>query len=253
MIRTLVGTLAALLLGAGLAHAAPITFFSEDAGNGDRIATPNSNTARGQFQAAVPGNTTQNLDGLAASAVAPLAFSFGSIGASLTGGAGGLIVSLPDPTTDGQGGFPISNNNIWQVEGSPFQIKLNKKVTAFGFYGIDIGDAGGQVAINLDGVAAPAINHSLTLDLSKATNGSVFFWGIINDVPFDTIDVLYSNVVPQNGVIDRFNFDDFMVGPEAQAALAPTPEPGTLLLLGSSLAGVGSALWRRRKMAAPTE
>jgi hypothetical protein len=244
MTRSLLGCFTAVLLTAGVAHATPFTFFGENVANGadDTVRGPSTNadSARGLFQTAVPGNTTQNLDALSNGASGPINFSFGAIGATLS--AGGLVVSVPGVGTDGQGGFPISNDNLWQVEGANFQIKLNKKVTAFGFYGIDIGDAGGTLSINLDGVPAPAIAHSTTLDTSKMTSGSVFFFGLTNDIPFDTIDFIYGQ--GQGGVVDRFNFDNFMAGPEAE--LAATPEPGTLLLLGSTLAGVGMAAKRRR-------
>jgi hypothetical protein len=244
MTQCLLGCLTAVLLTAGVAHAAPFTFFGEDVGPGDqddhlRGAATNAHSARGLFQTAVPGSTTQGLDGLLDGAGGPIAFSFGSISATLSGG--GMIVSLPGDSTDGQGGFPISNDNLWQVEGTNFQVKLNKKVTAFGFYATDIGDAGGTVSILLNGVPGPTIGHSATPDTSKATSGSVFFFGLRNDVPFDTIDVIYG---PGAGVVDRFNFDNFMTGPEAP--LAATPEPGSLLLLGSTLVGMGMAVKRRR-------
>jgi hypothetical protein len=251
MTRSVLGCVTAVLLAAGAAHAAPITFFGENVANGAddtvRGATTTADTQRGLFQTAVPGNTTQNLDALADGTSGPILFSFGSIGATLSGG--GLIVSVPGVTTDGQGGFPISNNNLWQVEGTNFQVKLDKKVTAFGFYSIDIGDAGGALSINLNGVPGPAIPHSKTLDTSKQTSGSVFFFGLTNDVPFDTIDFIYGQ--GSGGVVDRFNFDNFMTGPEAQ--LAATPEPGTLLLLGSTLAGAGMAARRRRRAARATD
>jgi hypothetical protein len=245
MTRSLLGCFTAVLLTAGVAQAMPVTFFGEDVGPGSqedhlRGAATNAHSARGLFQTAVPGSTTQTLDGLSDGASGPINFSFGSIGATLSGG--GLIVSLPGTSTDNQGGFPISNDNLWQVEGTDFRIKLDKKVTAFGFYAIDLGDAAGTLSINLDGAPGPAIAHSTTLDTSKGTSGSVFFFGLTNDVPFDTIDFIYGQ--GQGGVVDRFNFDNFMAGPEAD--LAATPEPGTLLLLGSTLAGVGMAAKRRR-------
>lgn len=53
---------------------------------------------------------------------------------------------------------------------------------------------------------------------------------------------------------ERFNFDDFTVGRvREEANLAHTPEPATLLLLGTSLAGMAGAAWKRRKAARSTD
>ena len=243
MIRTLVSTLVALLLGAGLAHAAPITFFGEDISPGpDSVRIPShavSDAARNAFLAGQASQATQSFpDGLAADTPAPIA---GPPGATLTGEGRSANLSTG---TDGSGGFPISGSAYWQLDANKFQIELTGSAIGIGFYGIDIGDAGGQLTVTLSN------GGSFSLPSGTPASGSVLYFGVIDaSNPFNLITFERSNPL----VADRFNFDDFtLVYASEDLALAPTPEPGTLLLLGSSLAAIGAAVRRRRKPATPT-
>ena len=242
MTRTLLCTLTALLLTAGLAHAAPITFFGQDISPGpDNVRIPshgNSDAARNAFLTGQTSHATQSFpDGLAADTPAPIA---GPAGATLTGGGRSANLSTG---TDGSGGFPISGNAYWQLDANKFQIELTGSAIGIGFYGIDIGDAGGQLTVGLSN------GGSFSVPSGTAASGSVLYFGLIDaSNPFNLITFERSNPL----VADRFNFDDFTIVYAAEdLALVPNPEPGTLLLLGSSLAGMGSVLWRRRKVPAP--
>ncbi len=254
MTRSLLGSLLALLLSVGSAQAAPFTFFGQDAGGlafdiARLPATPNADNARNQFLGnAAPGAGVQNFDGAAFSPA-----SFGFPPTAITGGlsAGGGPVTYP--VTDGFGGYAISGNGLWQAESTGFVLTLSVPVTAIGFYGIDIGDAGGTLTVALNN-GAPLIPVPHTVTPNGENSGNVLFFGVTDlGNPFDVVTFRHSLAT------DRFNFDDFTVGfakgeanlaptPES-ANLAPTPEPGTLLLLGTSLAGMAGAAWKRRKAA----
>ena len=106
-------------------------------------------------------------------------------------------------------------------------------MTAFGFYGIDIGDVGGQLNLSEFG----NVPHTVS-----GASGSVLFFGVTDTTPFSVITFNNSSLT------DRFNFDNFTIGSVNQD-LAATPEPATLLLPGTSLARMAGAAWKRRKAA----
>jgi len=240
MTRSLLGSLLALLFAVGVANASPITFFGQDLSSGpDDVRIPSHATAdaaRGSFLPSLPFHATQSFpDGLEAGESGPIA---GPAGATLTGG--GKSANL-GTGTDGSGGFPISGSAYWQLDDPSFKIELTGLAIGIGFYGIDIGDAGGQLKITLSN------GSTFSMPSTPSPSGSVFYFGVIDaDNPFNLVTFERSDPT----ILERFNFDDFTIGYASQELpLAPTPEPGTLLLLGSSLAGIGSALWRRRKAA----
>jgi len=243
MTRSLLGSLVASLLTVGVAHASPITFFGQDPGTGARLETHSAaDAARDSFLAGVPWSATQSFpDGFEAGQPGPIA---GPAGATLSGGGKSADLATG---TDGSGGFPISGSAYWQLDDPGFNVKLTGLAIGIGFYGIDIGDAGGQLQITLSN------GSTFTMPSTPAPNGSVFYFGVIDAAnPFNQIT--FGRTDPAN--LERFNFDDITIGYAEQdlaLALAPTPEPGTLLLLGSSLAGIGSALWRRRRAAAAAD
>jgi len=238
MTRSFIGSLAALLLVASPIHATPITFFGEDDGPGNdsiRLASrPGADAARTDFVNALSSSGTQHFDTFA-DGTSSVVFAFDS--AIVTVGPGGVVRSFPG--TDGDGGYAISGDGLWRLDPASLVVTLDKPITAFGFYGVDVGDAGGQLTVSLSNGSVFVVPHTIRQDHDNS--GGVLYFGVI-DRPFYSITLSNSDTDA-----DRFNFDDFTVGRAAQSDnLAPTPEPGTLLLLGTSLAGMAGAAWRRR-------
>lgn len=244
MARSLFGSFLGVLLSVAVADAAPITFFGQDAGPGNDIARlashATADNAQTQFFNALSSKTTVTLEGLANGTNA-VPFTLGAINGNLTGGVGMGTQSISSGT-DNFGGYPISGDVLWVLDANTFTITVSSPVTAVGFYGIDIGDASGSLSVALNG-GAP-----IPVALTSLTSGNVLYFGLTDLVGFNTITINNSFAA------DRFNFDDFTVGfANEDPNLAPTPEPATLLLLGTSLAGMAGAAWKRRKAACSTD
>jgi hypothetical protein len=228
---------AALLLAAGTAgsgSAAPLTFFGEDLGQGETVrlaATPNADAARNAFFANLVGVGTETFEGFTAGTGAPLAVSFGAAGTATLGGSGS-VASVPTGT-NGVGRYPISGDQYWET-GQNFTITFSNPVAAFGFYGIDIGDFGGQVTLTLAGGGAQTINVPNTVN---GAGGGVLYFGIIETLTFTAIT--FGNTAAGT---DFFGFDDFSIGSLEQVKI---PAPAALGLFGIALAGLGMAMRRR--------
>lgn len=228
---------AALLLTVGAASsgsAALLTFFGEDLGQGENVrlaATPNANAARASFFSNLVGVGTETFEGFPAGTGAPLAVSFGAAGTATLAGTGSIL-SVPTGT-NGFGRYPVSGDKFWNVSGA-FTITFSNPVAAFGFYGIDIGDFGGQVTLTLAGGGAQVINVPNTVN---GPGGGVLYFGIIETATFTAIT--FGNTAAGT---DVFGFDDFSIGSLQQVRI---PAPAALGLFGIALAGLGMAMRRR--------
>ena len=127
---------------------------------------------------------------------------------------------------------------------APFTIEFSKAISAFAFFGTDIGDFDGTLYMEM--YRNGALQTTLTVrDGSKpAQNGNeLLFYG------FASPDVAYDKIVFRTkspGGNDVFGFDDFWAADAGQLVTpTPTPEPGSLALVGLALAAAG--LMRRRK------
>lgn len=252
MIKNCIGSLTACLLSVGIAEAVPVTFFGEDPGLGETTrlsAHSNADAARASFFSNLVGVGTQTFESFPANQGTPLSVTFPGAGtASLEGqGTGGGVTASVPSGTNGAGRYPISGNIYWEVSSSNFHIQFGSRVAAFGFYGVDIGDFNGQLTLSIERGGAPPTPFTVphTID---GPGGSVLYFGVIDtENPFEKI--IFGNTA---GGVDFFGFDDFSIASVEQVQqipLAPTPEPGSLLLLGSSLAGTVAAAWKRRKAA----
>lgn len=238
LLQTVAGGL--VMLAAVSVNAAPIVYFGQDAGLGEstRLTTHlNSDAARASFLGGLTGVGTETFESQANGAGAPLSVSFpgssGSITATLSGD--GNIANVPSGT-NGFGRYPISGSQYWET-GSAFGISFSAPVAAFGFYGVDIGDFGGQVTLTFAGGGSGTFNVGNCINCS---GGGVLYWGIIDAENLFT-SIAFGNTASGT---DYFAFDDFTIGSREQVTV---PEPGIVALFGLGLLGLVSL--RRRALA----
>jgi hypothetical protein len=234
------------ILSGSVAQAAPTTFFGEDLNPGGDphilSAFPNSVAARNSFFLDLVGVGTETFDSFSVGTNNPTAtfnVPSGTVQATLNGGtiAAG---------SDGAGRYPISSPNYLFAGTSSFAVTFSQPIAAFGFFGTDIGDFGGTLSLTLTDTSH-VVTHLTVPNLlgtcggtpcSDPTSGSVLYFGF-----FDTGDTYTSIAFTNNSSVDNFGFDNFSVGTLAQ--VVPTPEPASLVMLGSAVAGLVMARRRR--------
>jgi len=230
------------LAAATPALAAPTVFFGEDINSlGDPntlAAVPNSDAARAAFLSQLSGVQTESFEGIAVGVANPV-LNFGPAGTAALSGSGRVQAG-----NDGAGRYPISINNYYYAGTDDFSIVFSQPVSAFGFYGIDIGDFGGQLTLLLTAVggATTLLSVGNIIGNGGDISGSVLYFGFVDPATVFT-SLSFGN---NSGGLDVFGFDNMTIGVPEQLNV---PEPWTLGLLGSGLLGLGMV--RRRAGPAP--
>ena len=263
-----VGVLATLLLGAVSAQAALCNLttgnlsicYGELASpvgvvSGDPLA------ARGEFGSFLKTIGTETFLGVPVGAVSPLSLNFGAITGTMSGstivpspvpGGTDTVVShvsvvgnaVPDTNEGrfGTSGNSFNDERFILVGNGDLAVTFSEAVSAFGFYGTDIGDFGGSIFIDLINTAGTT---TITLDNSPAganpPSGSLLFWGFVDTKSkYDQVRFRFTDAR------DGIGFDDLVTGTlkDDLPPPNPTPEPAGLALLGAAFAA--AALARRR-------
>lgn len=209
------------------------SFFGEDLnGTGLARARPNADAAFSAFMRRAPGAIAEDFEESAV--VLPPAF--------------GGELSSSDLASVAEGRFAISGSRYALLTsrvapGAGFALDMPLPATAFGFFGVDIGDFNESLSLRLE--FADGTAHDLvvahTRDSADA-NGAVFFQGLLTDTPIDTVRVI--NLNPGGGTASLV-FDDLIVG---RALPVPVSVAGTLTLLApAALSAVAIGRRRARK------
>jgi len=222
--------------------AAPITYFGEDLGEGENpvlASTPNSDAAQTNFLSGLINPGVETFEGIADGTTAPLPINFPGAGTTATINGDGEVVSLQDGVINGVGRYGVTDDTdnderFWEAT-ETFAIDFNNPVAAFGFYGIGIGDFGGQVTAT----TSNGLNQTFTIpNTIDGDGGGVLFWGVID--PSNTwTSVSFGNTAPGT---DFFGFDDFTVASIQQVQV---PAPAPLALMGVGLLAVAASRCRQ--------
>jgi len=235
--KLLLSFMVAGAVAAPAVQASPVVFFGRDPGAGEfaRVPHPNADTARSGFLTNLTGVGTENFEGFATGSTSPITLNFPGAGTATLNGASSIATVVSG--TNGAGRYAISGQNFWET-GSGFGIAFSKPISAFGFYGVDIGDFSGQVTLTLSNGTLLTVPTGVGL-----LGGGVVYYGFYDTAATFT-SVTFGNTATG---VDFFGFDDMTVGSLEQVRPS-VPEPSSLLLAGGGLAAL--LLARRRKTAA---
>lgn len=234
-----VAALIAAAAACSTAQAVPTVFFGENTTPGG-VVSGAPVTARTSFLASLVGVGSEGFETQSIGSTAPIGLTFagstGSITATL-GGAGELAGN--STICCGRFNTTSGGSQVWNVSGL-FDITFSSAVSAFGFYGTDIGDFSGKITVALEDTVGNITNFVVD-NTVNGPDGSLLFWGFI-DPTTAYKKISFGNT---NSGTDYFGFDDMVIGDRGQIN-NNVPEPGAMVLIGVALAGLGLA--RRRSM-----
>lgn len=214
--------LAGILSAAAIsAYAAPVTYLASD-NNVSSLSQMVNSTAEAAAFNAVAGNLN------VVDFESPVPGDITITGGSTTNNSGcGALCGFN--TTPGGAYFRL-------VYGGSVTFSFTNPVDAFGFYvnGLQTDLVPQQTIVYVDGSSV-----TRTIDMPPATGGGGAFVGFID------FGQMISSVT-FNATNDVLGFDDLRYGRSANNP-ASVPEPGTLVLFGLGLAGIGVAVKRRRQ------
>ncbi len=162
--------------GSNLALAVPMTFFGVDTNPGGVVpAGGNAITARNDFLGNLTSVGNEDFEGIALGTNPPINLSFpGSTGNLTAVLASGPTVEVTNLNPVGQ--FSTSGSQHLDAGfGQTLDITFGTAISAFGFYGTDISDSGGDMVVDLiDTSNNVTVFNVIQNDLS-VNNGNVLF------------------------------------------------------------------------------
>ena len=268
---------------AGPASATYLTFFGEDVNTTPDVNNPPNNVPLTTLTASNGANAlfrqklastvgTQTFEQIAAGTTGPLEVTFAGNGvkATLSGGLGEVIQVTQGESNFGKYSVPsplpgeTTAEKLWAVDVSSnaaatFEINFSTSVAAFGFYGIDVGDQGAEVDVDLLDdkgnviTSLSYVNDDLlhSKGVNGSTDGSVFFFGFVagaNDPLFN--GVRFRSTAPSTNP-DGIGFDNFSVALRSEIQCTANcggtvPEPESILLMATAILGLRLASRSKR-------
>lgn len=237
----IVHSFALAMLASSAALAAPVIYFGENQTAGLSVSG-SPVAARAQFLSNLSGVSSQGFESFAVGRRAPIDLTFagsaGSLSATLTG-----VGQVDNSTAFGRFNTTTGGSKWYDVSGA-FNIAFGTPIAAFGFYGTDIGDFSGRITLRLTDTNDVVTNLTVP-NTVNGNDGSLLFYGFIDSTKAYKA-IRFGNTAP--GGDDVFGFDDMVIGETRQIG-PPTgvPEPGSLALVGLSLAAVVAATRRKAR------
>jgi len=233
--------------------------------------TPAASAAEALFLADLSDEVgTEDFEGLMPGTASPLTLDFGDAGMATLNGRGAVNTAVPGTAPNGR--YPVSGENYWEaVAGSEsvddFSIAFERDIAALGFFGVDIGDFGGQLSLIVNlangGTQVVEVPHTIGLPTistsgrevpDQEVEGSVLYFGLIAENPNEVFtDVVFNMIDPDtgSGVVETFAFDNMTIATLSQVEEfsdpVSTPEPASLFGLLTVGGLVMRQLFQRRK------
>ena len=231
----LLSALTTLALVAGqTASATPVTFFGQDLNTGGdpfTVSPVMSTVARNSFFTNLTGVGTETFESIAVGTSVPFGVSFPGAGTA-TILTGGMVAS----GNDGSGRYTPFGSNYLNAGRSAFNINFSTPIAAFGFFGVDIGDFGGQLTLTLTDTLSNTSSLLVpnTIGSGGNTSGSILYFGFY-DTGRQYTSISFGN---NSGGADVFAFDNFSVG-GFQQVTPGVPEASTWAMMLAGFAGLG--------------
>ena len=227
------------------AFAAPVIFSGEDlnmSGDPNQAAFTNATNARNNFFANLTGVGVETFESIPSGTSSPITLTFPGAGSATLNGTGSVAAG-----NDGLGRYPFSGSQYYYAGSDDFTINFSSAISAFGFYGTDLGDFGGQLTLTLTGSnGVTVLTVPNTIGSSGSTSGSNLYWGF-----YDTANTYTSISFGNNsGGADIFGFDDFSIGSLEQVTPTPAPEPSSWAMMLGGFGLLGGTMRARRKASA---